>query len=256
MNTDEEGLPDNEVDSPGVRMSFLDHLDELRKRLLFSVIAILVGFLVSFAFISQIFAFIMRPLVAVLPAGGKMIYIEPTEAFMLYMKIAAVAGLMLAAPFVLWQVWLFIAPGLYTHEKRFAIPFVVFSTFFFVSGALFSHYVVFPFMWTFFASFSTDYMAFTPRIEPVFSLYVKMLFACGLVFQMPTLVLFLARMGAVTPRWLLRNFKYAVLIIFVVAAIITPTADPVGQTMMALPMIALYVISILVAWVFQKRSSL
>ena len=246
---------DRDEEEPGARMSFLEHLEELRHRLIVSIAAVFVGFLIAFAFIPRIFAFIMRPLQAVLPDGGKLIYTEPTEAFLLYVKVAALAGLILATPVVLWQVWKFVAPGLYAHEKRFAIPFVLFSTVFFVAGALFSHYVVFPFAWKFFAGFSTDYMAFLPRIQPVFSLYVRMLLAMGLVFEMPTLVFFLARVGVVTPRFLLRNVKYAILVIFIVAAVITPGPDIVSQMLVALPMIALYGMSIVIAWLFQRQPS-
>lgn len=235
------------------KMSFLDHLDELRRRLLVSIAALGGGFVVAFFFIEDIFAFIMRPLQEVLPAGGKLIYTEPGEAFVLYIKVAALTGLILAAPIILWQVWLFIAPGLYAHEKKFAIPFVLFSTIFFVSGALFSHYMVFPWAWRFFAGFSTDYMEFTPRIAPVFSLYTRMILAFGIIFELPTLVFFLARMGVVTAGFLARNTKYAILIIFVIAAIITPTPDVVTQALMAAPMFVLYVLSIGIAWAFGRR---
>jgi sec-independent protein translocase protein TatC len=245
--------PGEDEEEAGARMSFLEHLEELRKRLIISVSAILVGFLVAFAFIDRIFAFIMRPLQAVLPHGGRLIYTEPAEAFLLYIKVAALAGLILATPVILWELWKFVAPGLYGHEKRFAIPFVLFSTVFFVSGALFSHYLVFPWAWRFFAGFTTDYMEFMPRIQPVFSLYVRMMLAMGLVFEMPTLVFFLARVGLVTPRFLLRNTKYAILIIFIVAAVLTPGPDVVSQMLMAAPMIVLYGVSILIAWAFQKR---
>jgi sec-independent protein translocase protein TatC len=245
--------PPDEEEANGARMSFLEHLEELRHRLIVAAAAIFVGFLVAFAFIGRIFAFIMRPLQEVLPAGGKLIYTEPAEAFLLYMKVAALVGLLLAMPVVLWQLWRFIAPGLYANEKRFAIPFVLFSTFFFLAGALFSHYVVFPWAWRFFAGFSTDYMQFTPKIGPVFSLYVRMMLAMGVVFEMPTLVLFLARVGVVTPRFLIRHTKYAVLAIFVIAAVMTPGPDVVSQMLMAAPMFGLYLFSILVAWIFQKR---
>lgn len=235
------------------RMSFLDHLDELRTRLVRSLLAVVAGFVLAFAFIEQIFAFIMRPLQEVLPDGGKLVYTEPAEAFLLYMKVAALVGLILATPVVLYQVWMFVAPGLYANEKKFAIPFVVFATLFFVAGAAFSHYMVFPWAWRFFAGFTTDYMQFMPRIQPVFSLYVKLMLAMGVVFQLPTVVFFLARVGLVTAKFLLKNIKYAVLIIFVIAAVITPTADPVTQSLVAGPMILLYGLSILIAWVFQKR---
>lgn len=248
-------LDDEEEESEvGGKMSFLEHLDELRQRLIKALLAVLLGFLVAIAFINPIFDFVMAPLQAILPAGGKLIYTEPTEAFMLYMKMAALVGLMIALPVVLWQVWAFIAPGLYAHEKRFAIPFVMMSTVFFIGGALFSHYVVFPAMWRFFASFSTETVEFAPRIEPVFSLYVRMALGLGAVFEMPTLVMFLARVGLVTPMFLIRNTKYAILIIFVVAAVVTPSPDVVSQFLLALPMFVLYAFSILVAWVFQKRT--
>ena len=255
--------PDAEahVDPPGEeetaggsgKMSFLEHLDELRKRLIISVISLVVGILIAFGFIGPIFEFIMRPLQEMLPNGGTLVFTEPTEAFFLNIKVAALAGLILATPAILSQVWLFVAPGLYAREKRFAIPFVSLATAFFVGGALFAHYVLFPVAWRFFASFTTDYMTFMPRIQPAFSLYVRLVLACGVVFQMPTVVFFLARVGVVTPRFLVRNIKYAILAIFVLAAVLTPTGDPVTLTMMAAPMIALYGLSIGIAWVFGKR---
>ena len=234
-------------------MSFLEHLEELRKRLVISLISILVGILVAFAFIRYIFEFIMRPLQEILPEAGRLVYTEPTEAFFLYMKMAALAGLLIAFPVVAAQAWLFMAPGLYAREKRFAIPFVVMATFFFTGGALFSHFLLFPWAWGFFAGFATDYMEFLPRIQPAFALYVKLVLACGVMFQLPTLVFFLSRVGAITPRFLIRNTKYAILLIFIVAAILTPTGDPVTLTMMAAPMIALYGLSILIAWIFGKK---
>jgi sec-independent protein translocase protein TatC len=243
--------PDEDAD--GGRMSFLEHLDELRRRLIIAIGSVIVGFVVAFAFIGRIFEFMMRPLQEVLPEGGRLIYTEPAEAFLLYMKVAALIGLLLALPVIMLQIWLFVAPGLYVREKRFAIPFVLFSTVFFIAGALFSHFLVFPWAWRFFAGFSTDYMQFMPRIGPVFGLYVKMALAMGVVFEMPTLVFFLARIGLVTPRFLIRNTKYAILVIFVIAAVMTPGPDVVSQALMAGPMVVLYGFSILVAWVFQKR---
>lgn len=236
------------------RMSFLEHLDELRKRLIISALALLGGFLLCFAFIQPIFDFVMVPLYELLPSGGRLAYTEPTEAFFLYIKIAALAGLFAAVPVILSQVWLFVAPGLYAHEKRFAIPFVVGASFFFVAGALFSHYLLFPWAWGFFAGFASSYIEFIPRIQPAFSLYVKLLLACGLVFQMPTMVFFLSKVGVITAGFLIRNVKYAILIIFVFAAVLTPTGDPVTLTMMAAPMIVLYGVSIGIAWLFGSNS--
>jgi sec-independent protein translocase protein TatC len=240
-------------DEGGGRMSFLDHLDELRRRLVAAAISLAVGTLVAFFFIDRIFDFIMRPLYEKLPAGSKLIYTEPTEAFMLKVKIALLAGLVIGAPLVMWQLWLFIAPGLYAREKRFALPFVLMASIFFVAGAAFNHYVLFPLAWVFLAGFTTDYMMFMPRIAPVFSLYAMLMVAMGLIFEMPAVILVLARMGLVTAGFLWRQIKYAVLIIFIAAAVITPTGDPMTQTLMAGPMIALYILSIGLAWLVGKR---
>ena len=234
-------------------MSFLDHLDELRKRLTHAIVALLVGFLAAFAVADKAQEFVMAPLQATLPPGGTFIYTEPGEAFFLYMKVAAILGLILASPYVMWQVWLFIAPGLYAKEKRLAVPFVFFSSALFAAGAAFSHYIVFPMAFSFFAGFSTAQIKFMPRIEPVFGLYAWMLLAMGAVFQMPMIVMVLARMGLVTAKFLITHIKYAILIIFVIAAVATPSADPVSQTVMAAPMIVLYAISIGVAWLFGKK---
>lgn len=256
---DDDLDPDREVgqddeDAAG-KMSFLDHLDELRRRIVYAVIAIGVGFIIAFFFINEIFNFIMRPLQRMLPAGGTLVYTDPSEAFMLNIKIALIAGLLLASPAVMAQVWLFIAPGLYTKEKKWAIPFVVMSSFFFVAGAAFSHYVVFPLTWGFFVSFTTDILTFMPRIEPAFSLYLRLLLAFGLVFQMPTVVLFLARMGVVSPRFLIRNFKFAVLLMVIGSAVITPDGGGVSLVAMTGPMILLYGLSIVLAWLFGKKRS-
>jgi len=245
--------PEEDDDALDGRMSFLDHLDELRKRLTHAVVALLVGFLAAFAFAARAQEFVMEPLLKTLPAGAVFVYTEPGEAFFLQLKIAAILGLLFASPYVMFQVWLFIAPGLYANEKKFAIPFVLGTTVLFASGAAFSHYVVFPAAFQFFGGFSTDYVKFMPRIEPVFGMYAWMLLAMGVVFQLPMIIMVLARLGLVTARFLARNIKYAILIIFIVAAIATPSPDPVSQTIVAAPMTLLYVVSIGVAWVFQKK---
>jgi len=254
VGDDEE---DDEEDGAGGKMSFLDHLDELRTRLITSFVALAVGFLACWAFITPIFDFIMEPLAAVLEEGVRMIYTTAPEYFFLQLKMAALAGLILSTPVVMSQVWLFIAPGLYAHEKKFAIPFVVFASFFFIAGTLFGHYILFQVAWAFFAGFGAEneYVEFTPRLQDAFSLYVRLVLACGVIFQLPTLVFFLARMGVASPQFLIRNFKYAFLLCFVFAAILTPTPDPVTMTVMAGPMIALYGLSIGIAWVCRRRDA-
>jgi sec-independent protein translocase protein TatC len=245
--------PDDEEESPGGKMSFLEHLDELRKRLVNAVLAIGVGILVTFAFIQPIFNFLLAPTRKVLPPGVKIIYTQPGEAFGMYVTVSMIAGIVVASPYVMYQVWMFIAPGLYTKEKKAALPFVLFTTIGFVCGAAFNHYVAFPFLMRFFAQFNGIDLAFMPRLEDTFSLYTKMLLGMGLVFQMPAIVFFLAKMKLITAGFLWRHGKYAILIAYVIAAVITPTGDPVNQTIFAAPMIVLYFLSIIIAWVVNPR---
>jgi sec-independent protein translocase protein TatC len=235
-------------------MSFLEHLDELRKRLIASLISVVAGCVLSFILLDRyIFPFILLPMQQMLPNGGTMISTEPTEWFMLWIKVGLLGGVLIAMPFILYQVWLFVAPGLYSHEKRFAIPFVFFSSLFFFGGATFSHYMAFPVTWGFFIRFNPSYVQFMPRIGPAFGLYVKMLLACGLVFQLPVLVFALARMGMVTGGFLLRNFKYATLIIAILGAVLSPGGDIASQLILSGPMLVLYLFSIGIAYAFQKR---
>jgi len=241
--------PDDDDDSSGAKMSFLEHLDELRKRIVNAAIAIGVGILVSFTFIQRIYTFLMGPTMRVLPPGSKLIYTEPGEAFSLYIQLSLIVGTILASPFIMYQVWLFIAPGLYANEKKLAIPFVLLSTVGLVGGAVFNHYIMFPWMIQFFATFNTQDLVFMPKLDSVFSLYTKFLIAMALVFQMPTLVFFLAKMKIVTARFLVAKFKYAVLLIFILSAVITPTGDPMTQTVFAAPMIGLYLLGIVIAWI-------
>jgi sec-independent protein translocase protein TatC len=252
---DDDELRDaeDELDGAGGKMSFLEHLDELRKRLIVSVWALVVGCLISFIFVGKLQEFIMLPLWELMPDQERFIYSAPTEGFMIMMKIGALGGLFLALPVIVFQLWLFIAPGLYSNEKRFAIPFVIFGTLFFLFGAAFSHYIAFPFSWKFFLSFETNYLRFLPNISYAFSLWVKMLLAFGAIFQMPTIVFFLARMGMVTAGFLIKHTKYAVLIIFILGAVLSPGTDVVSQALMAGPMLVLYGFSIGIAWLCAKK---
>jgi sec-independent protein translocase protein TatC len=253
-NDDEPDWDDHDLeDTTDGKMSFLDHLDELRRRIIYSLIAVGVGFGVAFFWLDNIFTFIFKPMQAVLPAGQKMIYTEPGEQFFLMFKIGLMAGLIIASPMVFSQIWRFIAPGLYVHEKKLAIPFVLMGTVLFIGGAAFSHYAVFPVIWKFFATSSIDFVTFMPRIEPAFAWYLRLMLGIGVTFQLPTLVLFLAKMGLVTPRFMIRNFKYAVMIIAVFAAVISPDPGGVGMLMMGGPVIVLYILSIGLAWMFGKK---
>ena len=244
--------PDDETTTG--KMSFLEHLDELRKRIVNSVIGILVGIVLGFGFIPYIFDFVLGPTRAVLPPGVGMIYTQPGEAFSLWITISLIAGFAIASPYVMYQFWMFIAPGLYSNEKKFAIPFVLFTTIGFLGGAAFNHYIAFPFLIAFFASFHTVDLTFMPRLRDTFGLYVKMLIGMGVIFQMPTVVFFLAKMKLVTARFLWKNLRYAVLIMFVAAAVLTPSGDPWNQAIFAAPMIVLYLLSIGIAWAVNPRS--
>ncbi len=235
------------------KMSVLEHLDELRRRIIYSLIAVAVGFALAYVYIDRLFAFVMLPMKQMLLPGQKLIFTEPTEAFMLNIWIGLMAGLLIASPVVFSQVWLFIAPGLYSHEKKLAIPFILMSTVLFLAGAVFGHYVVFPIVWKFFVSYQNDFVDFAPRIEPAFSMYLRLVLALGLTFELPTIVLFLARMGMITPRFMIRNFKYAIILITIAAAVLSPDGGGVGMFAMGGPVVLLYIFSIGLAWLFGKK---
>ena len=233
-------------------VSVLERLDELRRRLVHSALAVCVGILVGFGFINQIVTFILGPTRRVLPSGARLIYTQPGEAFGLYIQIAFIVGVVVAMPYIMYQLWQLVAPLVPASARRFTIPFVLFTTLGFIAGAAFTHFVAFPYMMAFFAAFNTPDLLFMPRLEDVFGLYATMLLGMGAVFQMPTVVFFLAKAGLVTAGLLWRSFRYAFLLIFIAAAVITPTGDMLTQAIFAAPMVGLYAFSILIAWVFGK----
>lgn len=235
-------------------MSFLEHLEELRKRLLYSLLALVVSFLACWSFAPQIFRILELPVLKFLPPGEKLAYTQLTSPFFLYMKVAFFAGIFLASPFILLQVWLFIAPGLYAKERRLAVPFIVFATLFFVAGGYFGYAVVFPMACSFFVEMGKDFQQVI-TVDEYFSFANKMIMGMGLVFETPILIFFLSRLGIVTPQFLLAKFKYAVLIIFIIAAIITPTPDMVTQSALAVPMVLLYLLGIGISFLFGKPRS-
>ncbi len=232
------------------RMSFLEHLDELRKRIIYALYAVGAACVLTFWFNGEMYDYLTAYFQRY---GGTLIYTQPMGGFMFSLKIAVLAGLILAAPFVFSQAWLFVAPGLYARERRVVVPFVFFSSVLFFGGAYFAHAIGYPTMWQFFASYQGEAIKFFPDIASTFSFYFKIVLGMGLVFQMPVLVFFLARFGIITARFMVAKFKYAVLLIFVLAAVITPSGDAVSLTVFAAPMLVLYAISIGVAWLFGKR---
>jgi len=234
-------------------MSFLDHLDELRTRLIRALVAIGVGMLIAYAFKERIADLFLAPIEAMLPPDAGFIATKPGEIFSFYLNVAFVGGVVLAAPAVMYEVWRFIAPALYAGEKRLAIPFVLLATLGTACGVLFNTYLLFPAMMKFFAGFSSPHIRLMPRIEDTYDQFLRMTLGMVVVFQMPTLAVFLAKMQVITAGLLWRQIKYAVLLIFIVAAVLTPSPDPWNQVVFAAPMLALYIVSIALAWVVQPR---
>ena|SRR5437762_623344 len=241
---------EHERDLP--KMSFLEHLEELRKRLIISVIAVFVAFLVCWNYADRIFGKIQEPIVKYLPKGDKLAYTQLTAPFFMYMKVAFFAGLFLAAPVVLLQLWMFIAPGLYKNERRYAAPFIIFASLFFLLGGYFGFRILLPGTCQFFIDNGRQFKQMI-TIDDYFSFASMIILAAGLVFETPILIFFLARLGIVTPAFLLQKFKYAIVLAFIIAAVVTPTPDMVTQTFLAVPMIALYALGILIAYLFGKK---
>lgn len=230
------------------KMPFTQHLEELRQRIIYCSIAVAIGFVFCYFFKETIFGWLMSPLIRVLPEAGtqKLIYTAPHEAFLTYLKISFLAGVFLAAPVILYHFWRFVTPGLYEHERRYLYPVVILSSIFFIGGALFGYFVVFPYGFEFFVSFADKYI--TPMIstKEYLSFASRLLIAFGTVFELPILTFFLAKMGLVSAPFLKKQRKYAIVIIFVLAAFITPP-DLFTQTLMAGPLLILYEISVWVA---------
>lgn len=248
--SDREPASPNGEGSPADRMTFLEHLDELRRRLIFSAFSVLAAFVVAFLFNEPIFDFLMKPLNQTIePLGGMLIATAPTENFVLRLKMSFLVALVGSTPLWLGQVWGFVAPGLYTHERRLALPFVLVGSLFFIAGAVFCHYVLFPAAAQFLGGFGGGGEDFEIRyrVSEAFGFYSRLVLGTAVVFQIPSLALLLSRMGLITPRFLVRYFRYAIFLIFVLAALFTPP-DPTTQILLAGPMIALYGLSVGIAW--------
>jgi sec-independent protein translocase protein TatC len=234
------------------KQPFLSHLEELRKRLIASAVAVGVGFVLAYSFAEKLFQLLIRPLVKVLPEGNQMIFTNLPEMFLTYLKVSLLTGILISAPFIFYQMWMFVAPGLYRNEKKYLVPFVTASTILFVGGALFGYFVVFPFGFKFFVGFASEQIKAFPSVKQYFSFSIKLLLAFGVVFELPVVVFFLSKMGVVTPEFLRQKRKYAILLTFALAAILTPP-DVITQLMMAGPLIVLYELGILVARFAQKE---
>ncbi len=231
-------------------MSFLQHLEELRRRIIYSFLYVAGGFGVCWWFHEQIFAMMQKPIVTAL-ANHKMdtqlVYLNPTDPFNMYLKIAFLAGIFVASPFILYQVWAFIAPGLYRNERRYVLPFMFSTVGLFLAGGFFGYKMVYPAALDFLIGWSAQ---FKPMITvgEYTDLFLTIIAGLGIVFEMPILVFFLSLMGILTAGWMWRNFRYSILVIFIIAAIITPTTDIMNMCIFAAPMIVLYLFSIGIAW--------
>lgn len=244
---------ESEAPEEGGTMGLLDHLNELRSRLIKAAIAVAIGFAVCWAFVDPLFNLLLQPLLTVLPEGTHAQYTTLPEAFFTRMYIAFVAGMFLASPAIFYQIWAFVAPGLYDEEKRYILPIALLSAVFFIGGGIFCYYIVFPFAFNFFISYSTPEIVMTPKVSDYLSFTIKLIFAFGLIFEMPIFTFFLARLGILTAAMMRRARKYAIVGIFILAAILTPP-DVVSQLLMACPMLLLYEISIGVAAIFGRKS--
>jgi sec-independent protein translocase protein TatC len=244
-------MPDEES-----KMPLFEHLEELRSRLLYCCLAIGVGFVVSYFFKERIFDALMKPWVNAMPDGhpAKLIYTAPHEAFFVYMKVSFISGTLAAIPIILWQIWKFVAPGLYKNEKRYLLPVMFCSSLCFVSGVSFGYFVVLPVAFKFFASFQNDYITPLLRTSEYLSFANKMLLCFGLAFQLPVFAFFLAKLGVLSADFLKRKRKWAIILIFVAAAVLTPSPDVVSQLLMALPLLVLYEASVWIVHFFSGKS--
>lgn len=236
------------------KLPFTAHLEELRRRLIICFSAVGIGFVISYIFSKRLFEILMQPLLAAMPPEEKLIYTGLPEAFFTYLKVAFLAGILVSVPVIMYQLWMFIAPGLYDREKRLVLPVVFLSSLFFLGGALFGYFVVFPFGFKFFMGFASDYVKPLPSMKEYLGFSAKLLFAFGVVFELPLFVTFLAKLGIVDVQFLKAKRKYAILLFFVFASILTPP-DVITQVMMAGPLIVLYEVSILGAKVFGKKGA-
>ena len=244
-------VPSRRAAAPGdelPRMGLLDHLDELRRRIVYTLVALVVACGVCWTFVEEIYAFLERPILPFLPEGTKLSYLGPADPLMLYIKVALLAGVFLASPFLLYQAWRFIAPGLYARERRWAAPFVVLGTGFFLAGGAFAYYVAFPFAVEFLLGVGEQFQPVI-TIERYFRFLMTVILGLGVMFELPIVIFVLAQVGVVTPGFLMRHFRWAVLLIFLTAALITPTPDVVNLCIFAVPTIGLYLLGVAAAWV-------
>lgn len=230
----------------------MEHLVELRTRLVRALIAVGLGFVACYAFAEKLLGILLRPLLDVMPGSSKLIATSLPETFFTVMKLALVAGAFVASPYIFYQLWKFVAPGLYKEERKIIIPVAISTAVCFVGGALFGYFIVFPFGFKFFVDYASDYITVMPTISAYFTLAVTLLFAFGIIFELPVFIFFMTSLGLVTTKALRKFRRWAILLSFIVAAILTPTPDAINQLLMAGPMVILYEVGIWVSWFVDK----
>jgi sec-independent protein translocase protein TatC len=239
-----------------VRMPLTAHLEELRTRIIRALLATVAGGALAWVVIERIVSFLLAPLAALRPGESLIIGTGVTEAFFTKLKVAVIAGIFLASPVIFYQLWRFVAPGLYEREKRVALPFSVAASIFFVSGAAFCYWLVFPVAFSFFLDeFASIGVAAQIRVSEYLSFASRMLLAFGVTFELPVVTFFLARIGLVTHRTLITWWRYAIVVIFIVAAVLTPGPDVASQMMMATPLLILYALSIGIAYLVARPTT-
>ena len=243
--------PEPEEEESG-KMTFLEHLDDLRKCLVHIAAYVGIGFIACWYWSKQIYHFISIPILNALPSGTRLVYTKVTDIFILYMKVAFIAGIFLTIPLTLYEVWKFIAPALYRKEKRYVLPFLFFSVFLFLLGGAFCYTVVLEQAFSFLVQFGAD---FAPMItaNEYMDMTLMMLVGFGVIFEMPVISAFLSMFGLVTAHFLWSRFKYSLVIIVALAAVLSPTADAFNLLIWTMPMVGLYVVSIGVAWIFGHK---
>ena len=238
------------------KLPLTSHLEELRKRLIVCLIAVGIGFSISYYFSEHIFSILSRPLTTLLPDGSSFIFTGITEAFVTYLKLAFFAGIFLASPVIIYEIWRFVAPGLYEKEKRNILPFVFLATVFFVGGTAFCYFIVLPAAFKFFIGYNTPSIKMLPSLGEYLSFSCVFLLSFGVVFELPVFIICLAKLGIITEKQLRSNRKLVIIGAFIVSAILTPTPDAINQSLMALPLIILYELSILaVKFLSVKRAA-
>ncbi len=251
MSDDQAAAPDPETDRALGKMSFMEHLGELRTRIMWSLVSAGVGIIIAFFITDPAMRFISRPLLSM---KTELVFTSPTEAFWTWMKVAMVLAIFIAMPLILYQVWRFISPGLHAHEKKYAAPFIIAGSTLFLIGGAFAMLVIIPYASNFLVTFGQE-KGWKPMItvSSYTDFVIKFALAFGLVFELPVVITILSLIGVVTPQFLSKNRKYAILINFIVAAILTPTPDMINQTLMAGPLCILYEVGIICARLAVRR---